>query len=228
MVNCEASEDAFEYARKHPEFSYGVHLTYVDALRPVLSAEKIPDLVDQKGLFLPSNTLRKLAMLLKIPKEQVIAESQAQIDKMEKFGVKVSHLDSHGHLHKFPSILLALKDLRLGGVSVKKVRSVQNVFVERPSKKSPTYWLIKCFRYYLAQRFQNPEFFYMSANNMDTGWADKILAVIDKLPQDAVVEIGVHPGHNEEWRQHEYDDIIDFATKLRKSGRHEIINWNQL
>lgn len=68
----------------------------------------------------------------------------------------------------------------------------------------------------------------MSANNMDTGWADCILVQMNKLPQDAVIEIGVHPGHKQEWRQHEYDDIIEFATKLRASGKHEIINWNQL
>ena len=41
MVNCEASEAAFEYARKHPEFSFGVHLTYVDGLKPVMPAKVI-------------------------------------------------------------------------------------------------------------------------------------------------------------------------------------------
>ena len=105
MVNCEASEEAFEFARKHPEFSYGAHLTYVDGLKPVLSSKEIAMLVDKDGFFLPSNSVRKLAMMLKLPKKQIIAESQAQIDKMENAGIKLSHLDSHGHLHKFPSIL---------------------------------------------------------------------------------------------------------------------------
>ena len=68
----------------------------------------------------------------------------------------------------------------------------------------------------------------MSANNMDTSWADSILREMDKLPQNSIIEIGVHPGHKEEWRQHEYDDIIEFATKLRASGKHEIVNWNQI
>lgn len=228
MVNCEASEGAFEYARKHPEFSYGVHLTYVDGLKPVSPASEIPSLVNEKGLFLPSNAVRRLAMLLKLPKKQVIAESQAQIDKIEKAGVRLSHLDSHGHLHKFLSILYSIKYLKVGGKPVQKVRASQNLFVVKPSKKSPVYWMNKYFDWYLKKNFKNPQFFYMSANNMDTGWADCILAQMDKLPQDAVIEIGVHPGHKETWRQHEFDDIIDFATKLRTSGKHEIINWNQL
>lgn len=228
MVNCEATEEAFEYARKHPEFSYGVHLTYVDGLNPCLQAKEIPMLVDMDGLFLPSNSVRKLAMMLKLPKAQVIAESQAQIDKIERAGVKVSHLDSHGHLHKFLSILYSMKYLKVGGKPVERVRASQNVFVVQPSKKSLVYWLNRYFNWYLKYNFRNPEYFYMSANNMDKGWADTILAEMDKLPKDAIIEIGVHPGHKEEWRQHEYDDIIEFAAKLRASGKHEIINWNNV
>ena len=228
MVNCDASEDAFAYARLHPEISFGVHLTYVDGLKPVMPAKEIPSLVDKDGMFLPSNAVRKLAMMLRLPKKEVIAESQAQIDKIEAAGVKVSHLDSHGHLHKFLSILWSMKYLKVDGKPVRKVRASQNVYVVMPSWKSPVYWLNKYFNWYLKHTFKNPEYFYMSANNMDTGWADRILEQMGKLPQDAVIEIGVHPGHKEEWRQHEYDDIIEFATKLRASGKHQIVNWNQL
>lgn len=228
MVNCEASEKAFSYAKRHPEFSFGVHLTFVDGLKPVLPAKEIPALVDSDGVFLPSNTVRKLAMMMKLPKTQVIAESQAQIDKIEGAGVKVSHLDSHGHLHKFLSMLWSMKYLKVGGKPVEKVRASQNIYMVKPSWKSLVYWLNKYFNWYLMHTFKNPDYFYMSANNMDTGWADNVLAQMDSLPQNAVIEIGVHPGHKEEWRQHEYDDIMAFVKKLRASGKHQIINWNQL
>lgn len=228
MVNCEASEEALEYARQHPEFSFGVHLTYVDELKPVASIKDIPSLVGAEGKFLPSNQVRKLAMALRIPKKQIVIESQAQIDKMEKAGIKVSHLDSHGHLHKFFSFLFALKYLKVGGGEVKQVRSTQNVFLNYPLKTSPIYWLNKYFRWYLKRNFKSPQYFYMSANSMDTRWSDAIIAQMDKLPQDAIIEIGVHPGYKEEWRRHEYDDIIEFANKLRASGKHEMINWNQI
>lgn len=228
MVNCEASEEAFSYARQHPEFSYGVHLTYVDGLRPVLPANEIPNLVDKNGLFLASNTVRKLAMMLSIPQKQIIAESQAQIDKAEKAGIKLSHLDSHGHLHKFLSFLYSLKKLKVDGKNVVKVRASQNIYIVKPSRRSLVYWLNKYFVWYLNHNFKNPHFFYMSANNMDKGWADAILAEMDKLPQNAIIEIGIHPGHKEQWRQYEYDDIIDFVSKLRKQKKHEIINWNQV
>lgn len=232
MVNCEASELALDYARKHPEFSYGVHLTYVDGhrdgLKPLCNPNTIPSLVHDDGTFLESDIVRKKALLFRLPRKEVIAESQAQIDKMEASGVKVSHLDSHGHLHKFPSILYSMKHLKVAGIPVRKVRASQNIYVVKPSWKTPVYWLNKYFNWYLKHTFKNPEYFYMSANNMDTGWADCVLAQMDNLPQDAVIEIGVHPGHKEQWRQHEYDDIMDFAKKLRVSGKHQIINWNQI
>lgn len=147
MVNCDASEKAFEYAREHPEFSFGVHLTFVDGLKPMLSAEEIPSLVDKDGLFLTSDIVCKKAMLLNIPKHQVIAESQAQIDKAERHGVRVSHLDSHGHLHKYLSILYSMKHLKVGGKQVERVRASQNVYVVRPSKKSPVFWLNKYLKF---------------------------------------------------------------------------------
>jgi hypothetical protein len=228
MVNCDASNDAFEYARKHPQFSYGVHLTYVDGLQPVVNPGEIPSLVTNDGVFMQSNELRKKAILLSLSQNDIVLESQAQIDKMLHEGINVSHLDSHGHLHKFPSFLYALKHLKVGDSPANKVRCVQNVFIDKPSKKSPVYWLNKYFTSYLSHHFNNPKFFYMSANNMDCGWADNVLEQMNKMPQNAVIEIGVHPGHSEEWRQHEFNDIIDFASKLRKDCKHEIITWNQL
>ncbi|MDO5428842.1 carbohydrate deacetylase [Parabacteroides sp.] len=228
MVNCEASEEAFDYARKHPMFSYGVHLMYVDGLKPVLPVKEIASLVDEKGVFLPSNDVRKLAVLLRLPKEQIMAESQAQIDKIERAGVKVSHLDSHGHLHKFPSFLYAMKFLKVGGVPVSKVRGVQNVFVNAPSWKSPNTYLNRYFRWYLDRNFMNPTYFYMSANSMDTFWADSILRKMDLLPQDSVIEIGVHPGHREKWRQLEFDDILDLADKIKTTRKHQLVNWNEI
>lgn len=228
MVNCEASEEAFDYAKKHPTFSYGVHLTYVDGLKPVLLANQLSSLVNDHGVFLASNTIRKSAILLKLSTDQIVAESQAQINKMESVGIKVSHLDSHGHLHKFPSFLYAMKYLKVGGKPVSKIRGVQNVFVCAPSWKSPNTYLNRYFKWYLNKHFVNPDYFYMSANNMDTGWANSILKTMNTLPSKSVIEIGVHPGHKEKWRQHEFDDILNFVDKIKAEGRHQLVNWNDI
>jgi len=228
MANMPCTKEACEYAAKHPELSFGVHLTYVDGLEPCTT--NIPTLVDAGGKFFPSNDVRKLALMFKLKKLDIVCESLAQIKILTDADVKVSHLDSHGHLHKFPSFLLALNDITQQS-GVKKVRMVQNMFLSQP-KTTPATILNSFFAAYIARRFKSTDYFYMSANSMDTHWSDALLEHLDKLSQNAIVEVGVHPGINskgdEAWRLEEYLDIKEFADKIRKDGKHQIITWNEV
>lgn len=229
MATMSAADEAIAYAANHPEHSFGVHLTYVDGLKPALK-KKNSTLLNSDGLFYPSNDVRKRAIALKLKKQDIIEESLAQIEKVRKGGVNISHIDSHGHLHKFPSFLFALSEIKKKS-GIHRVRRVQNVFLQK-QKLSPTTILNLFFDWRIAQTCKTTDYFYMSANNMETGWADAVLTQMDKFPQDAVIEIGVHPGHadtdEERWRIAEFDDMKDFATKLRASGKHQIITWNEV
>ena len=229
MATMPAADEAIVYAAKHPEHSFGVHMTYVDGLQPALKKNN-STLIDSNGFFYPSNDVRKKAIKLSLNRNDIIEESLAQIEKVRQGGVKISHLDSHGHLHKFPSFLLALSEIKKRS-GINKVRRVQNVFIN-PQHISPTLFLNKCFDAYISHTCCTTDYFYMSANNMDTDWADAVLAQMDLLPQDAVIEIGVHPGHadteEERWRIAEYNDIKNFAAKLRASEKHQIITWNEV
>lgn len=144
--------------------------------------------------------------------------------------MEISHLDSHGHLHKFPSFLLALPEIKKRS-GIKRVRRVQNVFLQHPGL-SPTSILNKCFDWKIAHSCKTTDYFYMSANNMETGWTDALLAQMDCLPQEAIIEVGIHPGHadtdEERWRIAEYNDTKAFAKKIRASGKHKIITWKEV
>src|SRR5437764_692006 len=66
-----ATNRAVEFALAHPQFSFGVHLTYVreteNALeRPLCDPAAVADLADADGRFLHSDVIRKKAMLGKI------------------------------------------------------------------------------------------------------------------------------------------------------------------
>ena len=229
MATMPAAEEAMAYAAEHKDFSFGVHMTYVDGLKPVFQKEG-STLLNNDGLFYPSNEVRKNAIALKIRKQDIVEESLAQIEKVRRAGVELSHLDSHGHLHKFPSFLLALPEIKKKS-GINKVRRVQNLFLEKPGI-SPTSMLNRLFDWHIAHTCHTTDYFYMSANNMDTGWADSILKQMEILPQNAIIEIGVHPGHAETeeecWRIAEYNDMNDCATKLRVSGKHQIITWKEV
>ena len=223
MVNCEASEMAIEYAKKHPEFSWGVHLTYVDELLPV--SKDCKSLQNENGTFVDSNSIRKKALLFRLNQKDIIKETIAQIEVLTKAGIKVSHLDSHGHIHKFPSFLIAVnKATKLCGIQ--RVRGVQNLFVKNINRGIVGV-LNKLFKAYISYFHKTTDYFYMAANSFDTNWADNIIHQIEGLDDDKTLEVGVHPGSVEKWRVNEFNDINEFASKLRNT-KHILINWNDI
>ena len=223
MVNCEATQMAIDYAKSHPEFSWGVHLTYVDGLQPVCN--NCQSLLDEDGIFIESNSTRKKALLLRLKQKDVINETIAQIKVLIDAGIKVSHLDSHGHLHKFPSFLFAVKKAAKA-CGIERVRGVQNIFIKEENR-GITGILNSIFRSYIHRNHKSTDYFYMAANSFDTNWADSIIEQIAKFGDDQTIEVGVHPGSTEEWRINEFNDINEFATKL-KNTKHQIINWNDI
>jgi len=229
MPTMPAAGEAIAYAATHKQFSFGVHLTYVDGLKPALQKED-STLLDANGLFFPSNDVRKKAIKLALKKEDVVEESLAQIETVRQGGVQLSHLDSHGHLHKFPSFLAALPAIKRRS-GIERVRRVQNVFIQKPGL-SPTTILNRCFDWRIAHTCRTTDYFYMSANNMETDWADALLEQMERLPQNTIIEVGVHPGladtEEERWRIAEYRDMIDFAEKIHRQGKHQIISWKDI
>lgn len=229
MVNMPAAQRAIDYATMHPECSFGVHLTYVDGLTPTSAPTTISSLVNVEGVFLPSAEVRKKALFFRLSQDDIVRESLAQIQKLTTAGVRISHLDSHGHLHKFPAFLIALNNISKK-TGIERIRRVQNIFLRTPHV-GPTWLLNKVFDSYITRHFRTTDYFYMSANSMDTDWAESILHQLDNLPSDAICEIGVHPakpGYVEAWRVAERQDIINFVEKLKEQGKHQIISWNDL
>jgi predicted glycoside hydrolase/deacetylase ChbG (UPF0249 family) len=85
-----------EYAVRHPEYDYGVHLTLTCDLPsqpwgPLSAGATVPSLIDEQGNFWATNNL--VAQHAKI--EEVEAELRSQIDQALESGIRVTHLDHH-------------------------------------------------------------------------------------------------------------------------------------
>lgn len=104
MVNMPGYEHALSILAQEPQLACGIHLT-LDVYKPTLTTHKT--LVDEAGYFFKRPDFKTLDM------NEVYEEWCAQIDKALQDGVKVTHLDSHHHLHTLPifkDILIRLEE----------------------------------------------------------------------------------------------------------------------
>ncbi len=117
-----AFDDAVEIARVHPALGVGIHLTLVNG-NPVSAAEDIPTLVDETGHFYDNHGIFvKRYFAGKVSKEDIRRELFAQVRKMEKTGLALTHIDSHQHMHMLPGVIdIALDAAQAIGLSATRI-----------------------------------------------------------------------------------------------------------
>ena len=132
MANGPSINEAIAMARQFPAASFGIHLNLTEfaPLSSVLGLQRA-GLVDGDGLFLGNlRSLRPSPSLL----QACFDELDAQIHFLQANGIKLSHIDSHHHIHTvawlFPVIYRLQSKYR-----IRKVRNTMNVYSlssERP------------------------------------------------------------------------------------------------
>jgi predicted glycoside hydrolase/deacetylase ChbG (UPF0249 family) len=229
MPSMPSTKDALAYARENSQFSFGVHLTYVDGLTPISNPSKIKSLV-KNDVFLPSNKIRLKSFLNSLNKKEIVEETKRQIGVLLDASVFVSHVDSHGHIHKFPIFQEAIEEA-INYFNIKKVRKGQDVFLNSNNKNGIKRKFLNAINNKLDSRlkkkFFSTDYFYMPTNSFDVEWAEEILEIISLLDNENTIEIGVHPGYAEQWRLQEYKDILLFSNLVRESN-NQLINWKDL
>jgi hopanoid biosynthesis associated protein HpnK len=136
MAGGAAFEEAVEIARKRRSLSVGLHVTLCDG-RAVLPCSEVSGLADSRGCFenSPSRAWMKYwrADLL----SQLDREIEAQFDRLEKAGVRPTHMDGHHHLHMHPAIfeLLCRHATRRGIRWVRIPREPLSLLLRFPSPR---------------------------------------------------------------------------------------------
>ena len=106
MAQAPATEEAVKMAIAMPTLGVGCHLTLVDGT-PVSNPEKIPSLIDRASGALHSTlgSFLKRLYTARIRSAEVEAEASAQIAVLQSCGLRLTHVDTHKHLHMFPAVL---------------------------------------------------------------------------------------------------------------------------
>lgn len=223
MAGMSATDKAIAYARAHPEFSFGVHFYLVDET-PMSNPEDIPSMVDPRtGKMWKTRQfiLRNFAGLIKV--EDLKREMRAQYTAIKNSGVKISHVDGHGHNHRLPQSIKALMELKdeLGFVIVRRCQDLPVVggklgLLSRIINGSMQRRLVKA-------DFKMTDHFLMNAGH--TKYAKWFSAALENLP-DGITEIGVHPGVDEEWRKIDTEDCFDNCCALCEKYGIERFSFN--
>jgi chitin disaccharide deacetylase len=125
MARAAGTEEAVNMALAMPTLGVGCHIVLVDGT-PASDPRSIPSLIDSTtGTLHPSlGAYLKRLYTARIRAAEIEAEAAAQIALLQSYGLRLTHVDTHKHLHMFPQVLRpVLRAARFAGI-----RAVRNPF----------------------------------------------------------------------------------------------------
>jgi predicted glycoside hydrolase/deacetylase ChbG (UPF0249 family) len=199
MVNMPFYDEAVKFLKKHPEVSVGLHFNITEG-SPILKPKTLGSLLREDNSFFHWSSLIAKFVLGKVMADEIKQELEHQYQKLKKTGLKISHIDSHHHMHLYPRIFRVLVSFaHERGVSALRSRKFSLWSLTNGIKKGPTIKqcviLALCFLdNFLARNSQD---LYDINSIYDINWdknltEKKLLNILDHLP-NGITEIICHP-----------------------------------
>ena len=184
--------------------SYGLHLNLTEgnslnrACINVISNENNKFNFSAKKYF-----LLNFNKLNQAYKNAVYNEFKSQIEKVLKDGIKISHFDSHEHIHHSPWIFKIITALGKE-FNINKIRFVNEKIILRNYFKN-FYYKFKTLNYFkhllinmcnkkINNSFVSPDYFFgiLNSGKIDI---DEFFSYIDNLNYGNTLELCIHPGN---------------------------------
>jgi chitin disaccharide deacetylase len=132
LTNGSRRDSAITFLRDHPHISAGVHLNLIEG-QPMSAPIKVAALLDRDGQFLNrSRLLIRWAWHPLAISRAVEMEWRAQIEFLLQAGLRLTHADSHQHLHAFPpAFRIAVKLCQEYGIPALRLPRERNQIAAR-------------------------------------------------------------------------------------------------
>lgn len=106
-----AFDHAVELARQNPRLGIGVHLTLTQE-RPLSDPVSVPTLATDGPRF-PRSVFGLVRRYLagRLDAEEIGRELEAQVQRVVRTGLRVTHFDGHQHIHVLPDVLALARAL---------------------------------------------------------------------------------------------------------------------
>lgn len=108
IVSQAASEYAASRLHEFPRLGVGIHLNVCEG-KPTSPAAKVPSLVQADGSFLPASEMQSRLNNYRVSAAELEAEFRAQIQEARRLGIKLTHADSHHHMHLYFGAILPFR-----------------------------------------------------------------------------------------------------------------------
>ena len=105
MANGPAFDDAVAIAHANPNLGIGCHIVLTDG-SPLSHPDTVPTLLGGDGKTFRTSISDFLFAVLfnQVDPDDIIREATAQVQRLQRAGIDVTHLDTHKHTHILPSV----------------------------------------------------------------------------------------------------------------------------
>jgi chitin disaccharide deacetylase len=219
MANGPAFEDAISVARAHPALGVGCHIVLTDGT-PVCPPESIPSLIGPDGKSFRSSLADFVRALLlgQIREQDIVREAFAQIEKLQRAGIHITHVDTHKHTHLFPRVARPLLQVAertsIGSIrnpfepdwslSLNHGSRLRRLAIRAAGRLRP--------RFEAALRIQHGRVSTADGTIAISATGElnaaSLAKVLRALPASGTYELCCHPGYNDQ-------DLHQITTRLR-------------
>lgn len=217
MANGACLEEVARFAQLHPEASFGVHLclSEFDSLTKSETLYRV-GLTNDEGRFVPKAIFQCKNLDKENVRKAIRDELNAQIDVVSSLGFKISHADSHHHVHTIWPLREVFADV-LKEREIKKVRLGGDYSTFR-MKAHIVGWV----RRRMLNKYYQENFI---TTNSFCSYREYVLAKRVQNSGD-VIELMCHPGHPGTIYREEIK-IVESKAAL-KSPDIKLISYNEL